>query len=504
MENKRIAEELYNKLLPIRQMYEENWYECSKLTLPYVYNGLESNETSGEKLYVPYNSIGASSVNNLASKLMINLFPPTKMFFRFLPDEKQFNQLDEKGRRELDKALTKLENDLLQKIEKDAIRIPIFEALKNLIITGNSLVYKTKNSLKVFNVSDYVVERDFSNNLLNLVIKEKIGINLLSDNLKKELNEEDFDKEKNVTLYTYVKRLDENNYEVSQHIGDLEFNVEKYTAEKLPYMVLRFNTINNSYYGIGLVEQYLGDIKTMEILSRSISEGSELMSKLIIGRKPGIGKTNLKDLQDAVRKGNGNIIYGDVENDLSILQFQKNGDFNVPFQLLQQLEMKISKAFLNFSNSVRDAERVTASEIRANIVEIESTLGGVFGVLTQELQLPLLKLMLNELNPKALKSIDLSITTGLNSISKEKDLQNLQTFTQSIAQFGGEVINQYLDIPAYFDEVANALGIDGSKILKSEEQIKQENEAQQQMMLQQQQQEQSQKLNQEAQKVKNG
>lgn len=503
MINEKIeAQEMYNRLLPFREIYEDIWFKCSQITLPNIFTGVNANDISRQGQHNPYNSIGASSVNSLSSKLMINLFPPTKLFFKFLPDEKQYAKLNKDEKQELDKALVKLENALLQKIEEDGIRTRLFEVLKSLIVTGNSLVYKTENSIKVFNVYDYVVERDFSNNLLNVVIKEKLNINALSDDVKNELKPDDYEKDENITLYTMIKKIENNKFIVTQHIGEFTFNEETFTQETLPYLVLRFNTVNNSVYGIGLVEQYLGDIQQMERMSKNINEVSELMSKLLIGRKPGIGKTDLNDVENALKNGNGNVIYGDVEADLSILQFQKNGDLNVPFQLLQQLEVKISKAFLNFSNTTRDAERVTATEIRANIVEIESSLGGVFGILSQELQLPLLKLMLNEINSKALKSIGLSITTGLNSISKEKDFQNLQTFTQSIAQFGPEVINQYLDIPSYFNEVAKSLGISGDKILKSDEQIQQEQQAQQQAIAEQQQQETSQEINSQAEQIR--
>lgn len=498
-ENK--AEIKYNILLPKRQILEKTWEICSQLTLPYIYSGESSSDKKTSALYVPYNTVGASSVNNLSSKLMINLLSPTKQFFRLLPDEEKYNQLDEDQKRELEKQLISIENIILETIETDALRIPVSEALKHLIVTGNSLMYKTKNSMKVFSVYDYVVERDFSNNLLNAVIKETISENILSEDLKKNIDEE-YIKEGQVELYTLIERVEKNKYKVTQHIGSFEFNEKYYTKEKLPYIVLRFNTINNSEYGIGLVEQYLGDLKSLEILTKSITDITELMSKLVLGKKPGTGMVDIKDLENALINGNGKVILGDLEKDITTLQFNKVGDLQIAYNLIQKLEMKIGKAFLNFNDTVRDAERVTAAEIRANALELETSLGGVFSVLTQELQIPLLTLILDEINPKALKSVSLSVSSGLNSISKEKDYQNLNVFLQSIAQFGPEIIGQYLDMPAYFAEVANALGIDGNKILKSNEQIQAEQQAKQEAIAQEQQMQASQQINQEVNKIK--
>lgn len=498
------AESLYNNLLKTREIYEPMWYECAQHTLPFIYTGVDANEQSGNGISVPYNSVGASSVNNLSSKLSLNLFPPTKSFFKIIPDSEQYKELSEEQRRELDKAVTNLSIEISQKIEEENIRTPLIESLKSLIITGNSLVYKTDSELKVFNVYEYVVERDFSNNILNIVIKENISRYSLSEELLNEVEKDETsvdEKEENFILYTLIKRTGQNEYTINQEINGIEFNEEKYTKDTLPYLVLRFNTSNNSWYGIGLVEQYLGDFQNIARLSKSISKGAELMSKVVFGRVPGVGKTSVNDLEKAFKKGDGNVIYGDLNRDLSILRIDKSGDFNVAYQVLQNLETKISKAFLNMN--VRDSERTTATEIRANALELESALGGTYGVLTSELQLPILKLLLNDINPKALKSLSLSITSGLNSISKEKEYQNLQTYTTSIVQFGQEVISQYLDIPAYFDEIAKTLGIDGSKILKSNEQIQAEQQQKQEALYAQQQQQVEQEINNKAENIKN-
>jgi hypothetical protein len=132
---------------------------------------------------------------------------------------------------------------------------------------------------------------------------------------------------------------------------------------------------------------------------------------------------------------------------------------------------------------------LTATEVRATAAELEATLGGAFSVLAAEFQTPLITLILQEMQPEVLKFTVPSITTGITAISRERDYQNLNTMLQSVAQLGPEVIAQYLNIPAYLSQVAASLGMDPNAIVKTQEQIQQEQMAQQQAMQQQQQQE---------------
>ena len=68
---------------------------------------------------------------------------------------------------------------------------------------------------------------------------------------------------------------------------------------------------------------------------------------------------------------------------------QKFNDFRVAQESAQKIEERLAAAFLLNSSVQRDAERVTAEEVRFMAQELESTLGGVYSVLSQEFQLPL-------------------------------------------------------------------------------------------------------------------
>ena len=53
-----------------------------------------------------------------------------------------------------------------------------------------------------------------------------------------------------------------------------------YTKKKCPFLALRFTSMDGEDYGRGYVEEYLGDLKSLESLTQSIVEGSAAAAKV--------------------------------------------------------------------------------------------------------------------------------------------------------------------------------------------------------------------------------
>ena len=480
----------YERLKEKRNGLTHIWRDCSALTLPYVFPDEEKDPQ--QEYSTPYNSIGPASVNNLASKLLMALLPASGNFFRLLPHTEVTQQLEPEELQALDKELAALERGINSLVDTQALRVPMYEALKLLIITGNVLLYKVKGgSMKVFNPYEYVVSRDYVGNVVEIVISEKISKHVLPkpvlDALKDNKEFEDANDE--VTIFTSVIRKNKDKYVAYQEIFDtiIEGSVKEYKVDECPYIALRWTNTFNEAYGRGLVEQYLGDLRSLEGLTKILLDGSGIASKFVFGLRPA-STTKIEDLASAK---NGDIVLGDLERDVTILQTNKAPDLQVPFQLMQQLELRLNRAFLNVQGGVRDSERTTAVEVRATIAELEAALGGTYSVLAQEFQLPLLTLLLKEINPKVLQITTPSIVTGASAISRERDLQNLTYLVQSMAQLGPELLMQNLKVDGYLSQVATALGIDPATVVKSPEdkqaEQEQQMEQQQQMMAMQQQ-----------------
>ena len=487
------AQSWYTTNVTTRESLEGEWRDCSQLTLPYVFPVEDQDESA--VLPSPYNSVGASGVNTLASKLLLALIPPTGVFFRLLPDKKVVEDVDPKEMKRLDGELAQVEKDVVEYINQKAMRVPIYEAIKLVVITGNAMLYKVPNgSFKVFSPYQYVVQRDYVGNVLTSCIKEKMDKKALPTKVLEQLKTAEGDtpttekstEAETVDVYTMIVRENMNSYKVWQEINGLiiEGTEKKYTEEKLPYIILRWSTVNNENYGRGLVSQYLGDLRSLEGLTQTIVEGAGVAAMHLFGLRPG-STLKVEDLNNA---GNGEFVLGDLEREISTLQVNKGADLQVPMNLIAQLEQRLAKAFMLMGGQIRDSERTTATEVRATAAELEATLGGVFSVLAAEFQAPMIRLILQELEPDVLKFTVPSVTTGISAISRERDFTNLNTMLQSIAQLGPDVIAQYLDIPAYLTQVATSLGMDANQIVKSPERIQQEQQAQQQAMMAEQQQ----------------
>ena len=151
--------------------------DCSKLTIPSILPDEGHDEQTS--LETPYQALGARLVNNLASKLLLALLPPNTSFFRLLVEDEVKEDLEQAGDNdvltELEKRLVTIEQALLKQIEKEALRVPTFELAKSLIVTGNGLGYKTENGLKAYKLDQYVIQRDFTGNVIEIItfIKSK-------------------------------------------------------------------------------------------------------------------------------------------------------------------------------------------------------------------------------------------------------------------------------------------------------------------------------------------
>ena len=253
--------------------------------------------------------------------------------------------------------------------------------------------------MKVFRLDRYVVKRDTMGNVLEIITKESVSPIMLPPEARQLLStSEDYNEQannsKNLDLYTYVCRKD-NKFEVHQEVMSMEIPNSRgtYPLERVPFIPLRFTRIDGEDYGRGFVEEYIGDLRSLEALTRAIVEGSSASTKVLFLVRPN-GTTKQNTLAKAP---NGAIVQGDA-NDVTTLQVQKYNDFRVAQETAQRITERLSFAFLLNSSVQRNAERVTAEEVRYMAQELETALGGVYSILSQEFQLPLVRLLLARLD----------------------------------------------------------------------------------------------------------
>tara|TARA_B100000029_G_scaffold375349_1_gene369736 strand:+ start:640 stop:2247 length:1608 start_codon:yes stop_codon:yes gene_type:complete len=486
------ASERYSQLSSGRTQFLDQAVECSELTLPYLVQ--HDNTVKGGKKHLtqPWQSVGAKAVVTLAAKLMLALLPPQTSFFKLqVRDDKLGEDVEPQVRTELDLAFSKIERMVMDFIAASSDRVVVHQALKHLIVSGNALIFMGKNGLKHFPLQRYVVSRDGNGNVIEIVTKELISRKVLGLEPKpgpypNEPNRNQGSNEDDAEVYTCVKQDPSSGRWVwYQEVDDQIIEGSQSSAPKnaSPWLVLRFNTVDGEDYGRGRVEEFIGDLRSLNGLAQALVEGSSVAAKVIFLVSPS-ATTKPQTLSKA---GNGAIIQGRPE-DVGVVQVGKTADFATAAQTAQQLESRILDAFLVLN--IRHSERTTAEEVRMTQQELNEQLGGLFSLLTVEFLVPYLNRTLLVLQrsgqlPKLPKDIVRpKIVAGINALGRGQDREALTMFITTVAQtLGAESLVRYINPSEAIKRLAASQGIDTLNLIKTDQQLQADmQQAQQQQM----------------------
>lgn len=500
----------YARLTSNRTIFLDAARECAKLSVPYIMP--PSGSASGTKLPTPWQAIGAKGVNVMASKLMLALFPVSTKFFKLQVSDGQLAQdpeMEAQARSEIDLVLSKMERIVMQHVNESTDRIVLHQAMKHLVVTGNCLIFQGKKGLKLYPLDRYVVVRDGEGTVTELVTVEAIDRQFLPKEFWKKLpaktgllKEPDnhtgddgagsiadlkLDPHNNeVAVYTWAK-LQDGQWRWHQEAEDRKIpGTDSACPKGTPqWHALRFNVVDGEDYGRGRIEEYLGDLKSLEALSKAIVEGSAAAAKVIFTVSPS-ATTKPNQLAQAA---SGAIIQGRPD-DVGVIQVGKTADFKTAYDMITMLTQRLSEAFLVLT--VRQSERTTAEEIRAVANELNEQLGGIWGNLTVELLRPYVNRKLADLQrakqlPTFPKNMVFpTVVAGLEGVGRAQDREALMLFMQTIAQtLGPEVMSNFLKPGEAIKRLAASAGIDYLGLVKTDEELAQEQQAAQQQQQQQ-------------------
>ena len=488
--NTTTAKDRYAKLENERNAYTDRAEKCAKYTIPMAFP--KKTDNSNTNYETPYQSIGARGVNNMVSKLMLALFPPNAPFFRLSLGDEVLNALgdDINTIQQYEEQLSKLERRIVSYMETHQVRTTAWEALIQLIIAGNVLIFlpPAEGGMRIYRLNSYVVSRDGIGTVKEIVAKETLTYGSLPLELQSKMNTEDKADEA-VDIYTHTY-LEGDTYLSYQEIeGEIIVGSEQtYPKDACPWIALRLKKMDGESYGRSFVDEYLGDLKVLEALSKSVAEVSAVASNILYLVNPN-AVTRISDLSKAK---SGDFIRGKID-DIQVLQVNKTSDLQITQSAIQSIEGRLSYAFLLNSAVQRNAERVTAEEIRYVANELEDTVGSIYSILSQELQLPLVKRFMLQMTregyipdlPQGSQGVEPMITTGIEALGRGHDLTKLDTFIR-YAQVFPEAFQTRVKQGAILSQIATALGIDSSSVVKSEEEYQQEIMAAQQAQMEQQ------------------
>ncbi len=479
----------YELLAEEREVYLERARDAARLTIPTLIP--ESGAGKHTEYPTPYQGIGARGVNNLASKLLLSLFPPNSPFFKMDVDDFTAQELaqEDGAPAKVKEALGKYERAVMKDIEDSGDRAAHFEAKKHLIVAGNVLLYLPQGGgTRVFPLHRYVVTRDPMGKMLEAIIKEEVSYASLPEDVRTTIesqNTEGTEVNPTATVDIYTKFYLENGMIKSyQEVMGVKVpdSEGSWPEEKSPVLALRWTRIDGEDYGRGYVEEYLGDLISLEGLSKALLEASAISARVVFMVKPN-GNTKAKDVTDAA---NGDTISGEPD-DVIALQVGKQADMSVAQQQIVAITDRLSFAFLLNSSIQRNGERVTAEEVRFMARELEDALGGVYSILSQEYQLPYVQRVIDRLTrAKKLPSLPKGvakpiIVTGLEALGRGHDLSKYDLLLNALAPLGPEVLQQYMNVGDYITRIGTSLGLDLNGLVKTEEQLaKERDQAQQQ------------------------
>lgn len=477
------AKAAYNRLSNDRSPYITRAESNAKLTIPSVFP--EDSSDGSSDFTQPWQSVGARGVNNMANRLMMASFP-LEPWMRLSVNE--FAAKDLLGNPEMlgevEKALGQVERGMMTYMDSNGYRPVFFECERLLIITGNCLLQvpepdqgtKRKATPKVYNLHHYVVQRDAYDNILQIITEDKVAYGALPEDVRSALSSQgDMKPDTEVEVYTHVYLSDEGTeyFSYQEVEGEMVSGTEgQWALDACPWIPIRFNKISGEHYGRSYCDDWAGDLKALDQLTEDFLKFTRISSK-VIGLVNPAGITHPKRLTKAQT---GDYVSG-RRGDIEFLQLDKQGDYNVVRGTIEMLESRLSYGFLLNSAVQRSGERVTAEEIRYVSRELDMTTGGTHAVQSQEFQLPLVKVLLSQLQAAGVipelpeGGVEPSVATGLEAIGRGQDLQKLDDFiaiSSAISQ-----LNQDTDINVRTlkQRAANALGIDSDGLLLSPEEL---------------------------------
>ena len=469
----------FNKLMSDRTTINSQFEDYAGWTLPYLY--LPDGADQDTEAQHDYQSVGAQAVNHLANKLAKTLFPAGRPFFRMDLTDAQLEVLVAEGlaKADVEALLSKAEKEAMKQMSTAKMRTAVLSAMKHLIVFGNALMFfpaveTDSRSVQVYNLRDYVIQRDMSGELVTLITRDNHQLATLPPGIQELViageNGDNKDPNRKVELYTIATRQADGRFKVYQEV-DENLSVPDshglFTKDELPWISLTWNLQRGANYGNGLVEEYAGDFHTLSSLSEALLVLSGIVSDIKILVDP-MGSTDVDSLNES---DSGTYVHGSAD-DISFLQLEKFQDMKFLREQMQDYERRIGAGFLFNTAVTRDAERVTAEEIRMQANELEGSFGGVYSRLAEEMQQPMAKRILSKMGP-AFKQITPLIITGVESLSRTSELDNIMQFFNDLALLANlpDRAAERLDFEMIITKLGAARAIEYEELLLSEEEV---------------------------------
>lgn len=446
MESRETAKGRYEALRIDRAPFLDRARQCSALTIPSLIPPEGHNAAS--PLPQPFQGLGARGVLSLSARLTTAFLPPGGSVMRLsVPAEVLAKNGADAVPPEIENMLAKTETIIHGEIERKAWRTQFNISNQHLLVAGNVCAHLQRNNkIRLYRLDQFVAVRDPAGSLVELIIREEFLPVSLPPRLQALIvpaSSAASATNSKVALYTWARLVDDK-WLVTQELEETPIPGSRgtYKLDRFPFLALRYSHVLGESYGRGKIEEHYADLKTLDDLTKSLIDGAAMSSRMIPLIRPNAsgGAILAKRLTEAK---NGDPVVGHPD-DVNLLSFSSTAGLQFTAQTRDTIAAEVGAAFLLNSSMRRDAERVTAYELRTMIEELEGTLGGIYSTLTAEKMKPLIdRLIVNMQDNKQLPewppgSVDPQVLTGLDALGRERDVQRIVTAAQLISQLPEE------------------------------------------------------------------
>jgi hypothetical protein len=179
---------------------------------------------------------------------------------------------------------------------------------------------------------------------------------------------------------------------------------------------------------------------------------------------------------------NNGITIGDPEEVGVVHGGEKSADLTFVYNTAKELKQELSWVFLMNSAIPRDAERVTAEEIKLLANEIETGIGGVYAIMSEEFQLPLVRILMaqmqreGKLDPLPKNTVHPTIVTGLDALGRSQEMSRMFSSLQMANEtLGEQVVAMWVNTGEILREIFRGNGVsEANRFVKNDQQVSDE------------------------------
>ena len=448
--------EFYNNGVGDRDQFLDRARKFAEYTIPYLLREEGSSSSTATK-DVYGQAYLARLVQTLKAKIGLALFPPASSSFKLDPaseDIEAFSveaaEMAEADGRDPDEAIdaevagtyaliSRSTANINKEIEAQGVRATTFDVVLQTLVIGSTIMEKVPNDgIRYHGLENFVMKLDGRGRMRQLCIHE------LVDELPDGITADEKEEYHLYTMVTYDTKTKK--WNMVQEIDEVLFGEKTYTDKTLPFEHVGWSWSHGDHYYRPYIEELMGAMEEFSDLTRVLTQGSIAAAKTMLFVDQRGGRTRISE----VAKANNLAVLNGRADDVTAFQLGKNYDFQIPYEVVNDHKREFASAFLMNESATRDAERVTAAEVRFMAQELEaSTLSGVYSTFSEKISKRVVEWVMAELGLD-LKALKLKMVVGLDAIGRSNEARNTDEFVGKVSSLGymqkingDELVNRY-------------------------------------------------------------